>query len=193
MRNNKEYMEKVFKDFKLYKKVPKELINKYNDKLGEDVIEIWEKYGFGSTFKGYLKIINPDDLQELLEETYIMPYDDIPVFVTGMGDIITYNSRGAFTIVDYRHQRLDIIGIDQKINWYFFFDDEFKEYWQWDPYFEAVEKYGEPGYDECFGYEPLLSLGGDESVENLKKVNYKAHIFLMSEFQGILYVLESDF
>ena len=193
MRNNKEYMEKVFKDFKLYKKVPKELINKYNDKLGEDVIEIWEKYGFGSTFKGYLKIINPDDLQELLEETYIMPWDDIPVFVTGMGDIITYNSRGAFTIVDYRHQRLDIIGIDQKINWYFFFDDEFKEYWQWDPYFEAVEKYGEPGYDECFGYEPLLSLGGDESVENLKIVNYKAHIFLMSEFQGILYVLESDF
>lgn len=140
-----------------------------------------------------MKIINPDDLQELLEETYIMPYDDIPVFVTGMGDIITYNSRGAFTIVDYRHQRLDIIGIDQKINWYFFFDDEFKEYWQWDPYFEAVEKYGEPGYDECFGYEPLLSLGGDESVENLKIVNYKAHIFLMSEFQGILYVLESDF
>lgn len=110
-----------------------------------------------------------------------------------MGDIITCNGRGAFTIVDYRHQRLDIIGIDQKINWYFFFDDEFKEYWQWDPYFEAVEKYGEPGYDECFGYEPLLSLGGDESVENLKIVNYKAHIILMSEFQGILYVLESDF
>jgi len=192
MRNNKEYMEKVFKDFKLYKKVPKELINKYNDKLGEDVIEIWEKYGFGSTFKGYLKIINPDDLQELLEETYIMPYDDIPVFVTGMGDIITCNGRGAFTIVDYRHQRLNTIWVDQKIKWYYF-DDEFKEYWQWDPYFEAVEKYGEPGYDECFGYEPLLSLGGDESVENLKKVNYKAHIFLMSEFQGILYVLESDF
>jgi len=35
MRNNKEYMEKVFKDFKLYKKVPKELINKYKDKLGK--------------------------------------------------------------------------------------------------------------------------------------------------------------
>ena len=194
MLNNKEYMEKVFKDFKLYKKVPNEIINKYKDKLGEDVIEIWEKYGFGSTFKGYLKIINPDDLQELLEETYIMPFDDIPVFVTGMGDIITCNSRGSFTIADYRHQRINILWTGKEIEWDYFLDDFFQEdYWKWNPYFEAVEKYGEPEYDECFGYEPLLSLGGDESVENLKKVNYKAHIFLMSEFQGILYVLESDF
>ena len=179
-------MERVFEDFKLVKEVPREIIDKYRDKLGEDVIEIWEKYGFGSTFKGYLKIVNPDDLQELLEETYIMPFDDIPVFVTGMGDIITCNSRGSFTLLDYRHQRIQVLGVDRKMKWYFF-DEDFQEtFWQWNPYFEAVEKYGEPGYDECFGYEPLLSLGGDESVDCLSKVNYKIHIYLITGFQGIL-------
>ena len=187
MINNKEHMGRVFEDFKLVEEVPREIIDKYRGKLGKDVIEIWEKYGFGSTFKGYLKIINPDDLQELLEETYIMPFDDIPVFVTGMGDIITCNSRGSFTILDYRHQRLNILWTRQEIEWEYFLEDFYqKDYWQWNPYFEAVEKYGEPGYDECFGYEPLLSLGGDESVDFLSKVNYKIHIYLISDIQGIL-------
>ncbi|MDP4181829.1 MAG: GAD-like domain-containing protein, partial [Bacillota bacterium] len=83
-----EHLEKVFNDFKLYQKVPESTIDKYKSIVGEDVVEIWEKYGFGNTFNGYLKIINPDDIQSLLEETYIMPLDEIPVFVTGMGDII---------------------------------------------------------------------------------------------------------
>ena len=32
---------------------------------------------------GYLKIVNPDEYQELLEETYVIPFDDIPIFITG--------------------------------------------------------------------------------------------------------------
>jgi hypothetical protein len=182
-----EYMEKVFSDFKLYEMVTKDIIDKYKDKLGEDVIEVWEKYGFGSTFKGYLKIINPDNMQELLEETYIMPFDEIPVFVTSIGDIIACDSRGNFVIVDYRHQRIKILWTQRKIRWKSFLDDYYQErYWQWYPYFEAVEKYGEPEYDECFGYEPLLSLGGTESVDNLKKLKYEVHISLMGEIQGVL-------
>ena len=182
-----EDMKKVFSDFKLYKKVDKDIIDKYKDMVGNDVIEIWEKYGFGSTFNGYLKIINPDDYQELLEETYIMPFDDIPVFVTGMGDIITCNSRGSFSILDYRHQSIKVLWTDKEIEWNYFLDEDFhEEYLHWNPYFEAIKKYGEPEYDECFGYEPLLSLGGEETIKNLKKMNFEVHITIMGEIQGIL-------
>lgn len=180
-------MEKVFSDFKLVEPVSKEIIEKYKEVVGEDVVEVWEKYGFGSTFNGYLKIINPDDIQELLEETYIMPFEDIPVFVTGMGDIIACNSRGSFVLLDYRHQRMEVLWTDKEIEWDFFFDKYYQEEeFQWNPYFEAIEKYGEPEYDECFGYEPLLSLGGNESVDYLKKVNYQIHISIMGELQGVL-------
>jgi hypothetical protein len=90
-------------------------------------------------------------------------------------------------ILDYRHQRIKVIWTDKEIGWDYFFDDFFqKRYWQWNPYFDAVEKYGEPEYDECFGYEPLLSLGGKENVENLKKVKYEVHLTLMGEIQGVL-------
>lgn len=116
-----EDMKKVFSDFKLYKRVDKEIIDKYKDVVGNDVVEIWNEYGFGSTFNGYLKIINPDEYQELLEETYIMPFNDIPVFITGIGDIITCNSRGTFSILDYRHQRVKALWTDKEIEWNYLF------------------------------------------------------------------------
>ena len=103
-----------------------------------------------------------------------------------MGDIITCDSMENFSILDYRHQRTEVLWTDKKIEWDFLFDKFCEQYWEWNPYFEAVKKYGEPEYNECFGYEPLLSLGGNESVESLKKVNFEVHIAIMSEIQGML-------
>ena len=34
-------------------------------------------------------------------------------------------------------------------------------------YLKAVEVYGDLGLDECFGYVPLLGLGGSEKIENI--------------------------
>ena len=74
-------------------------------------------------------------------------------------------------------------------NFKFFFSsleaNKFKDdYLKWQPYPEAVQKYGEPAYEECFGYVPLLGLGGPEKVENLQKAKLKEHILLISEFMG---------
>ncbi|EAC4137804.1 TPA: DUF1851 domain-containing protein, partial [Listeria monocytogenes] len=51
-------------------------------------------------------------------------------------------------------------------------------------YPSAVEKYGEASYDECFGYTPILGMGGTEKVENLKKVKLREHIYLITQFMG---------
>ena len=36
-------------------------------------------------------------------------------------------------------------------------------------YYKAVNEHGNLLYIECFGYMPLLALGGDEDTDNLKK------------------------
>lgn len=59
-----------------------------------------------------------------------------------------------------------------------------EKYLDFTPYNEAVEKYGEPAFDECFGYKPLLESGGPEKVENLKKVKLIEHIYLITELMG---------
>ncbi|WP_296585518.1 T6SS immunity protein Tdi1 domain-containing protein [Ruminococcus sp.] len=59
-----------------------------------------------------------------------------------------------------------------------------EEYLSIEKYNAAVKKYGKLEYDECFGYVPLLGLGGKESVNNLKKVKIKEHIALITEMVG---------
>ncbi|GEM_PF-5484614 len=61
-----------------------------------------------------------------------------------------------------------------------FLDEELN----WFPYPEEIEKYGEPKFDECFAYVPILGLGGPEKVENLSKVKLFEHIYLITQFMG---------
>ncbi|WP_297980895.1 T6SS immunity protein Tdi1 domain-containing protein [uncultured Oscillibacter sp.] len=39
-------------------------------------------------------------------------------------------------------------------------------------------------FDECFGYTPLLGLGGSRKVDNLRKVKITEHIDLITESAG---------
>ncbi|SCN06106.1 protein of unknown function [Bacillus wiedmannii] len=55
---------------------------------------------------------------------------------------------------------------------------------EWNPYLVAIQNYGIPAYNECFGYIPLLGLGGTEKVENLQKVKLIEHIYLITQFMG---------
>ena len=91
-----------------------------------------------------------------MAESYYVDKESIPIFATGMGDIIVIDSKGYF-----------MLGSESIL------DEQFC----WNPYLEAVEKYGKLEYDECFGYVPLLVLGGAEKVENLQKVS-------ITEFMG---------
>lgn len=64
-------------------------------------------------------------------------------------------------------------------------DDYFLEkYFQVPQYTEAVNKLGNLEQDECFGYVPLLGLGGSEKVDNLDKVKIREHIELISQMVG---------
>jgi len=39
-------------------------------------------------------------------------------------------------------------------------------------------------YDECFGFVPLLPMGGKKDVDHLEKVNEKVHIELITQLLG---------
>ena len=62
--------DKVFKDFKLESKVSPELIAKCEGLLPEEMLAVWREYGFGTILDGYLKIINPQDYVEILNDSY---------------------------------------------------------------------------------------------------------------------------
>ncbi|WP_439443249.1 T6SS immunity protein Tdi1 domain-containing protein [Listeria aquatica] len=177
-------MDSVLLDFEFDSKVPDDVINKYQDKVPNELIVLWRDLGFGSFLEGYLKIINPNDFEEILNESSERYNDAVVLFATGMGDLIIW-SDGYVRVLNYRYGKVKTI----LSSFEFFFqniaDLEFQsDELVWEPYLNAVEKWGRLSYDECFGYTPLLGLGGAEKVENLKKVKIREHILLITALMG---------
>ena len=180
-----------FPDYTIVERPSAELIARYRDQLPPEVLGVWEQYGFGTFCDGYLKVVNPEDYAQLLADTCQLV--DSPVlppalvlFTTGMGDLLIWED-GYLSIIDYRHGLTDVLS---KGTHFFFGDlaesDMLVKDLQWLPYPAARERLGEPAYDECFGYVPLLALGGPETVEHLQKVKLREHIALIAGFTGVL-------
>jgi len=175
----------LFDGFNKEMNVEKKIIQQYCEILPQELLKVWEIYGFGSLKDGYLKIINPDNFQEVLKDSYFRSDISIPIFATAFGDIITWEENKYLRIVKYN--KGVFIGISSGFE--FFWEDVITKRFQ-DKFFdiekyeEAVLRIGKLEYDECFGYVPLLGLGGNEKVENLKKVKIREHIEIITQLSG---------
>jgi len=153
--------------------------------LPDELIKIWEDYGLGKLSEGYLKVINPEEYQELLNATYFRGNISIPILTTAFGDIITLEENQYIGMVKYKNGNFVMLAKSFKRFMQNIADDYFVEkYFQIPQYLEAVKKLGKLGHDECFGYVPLLGLGGSEKVDNLSKVKIREHIELISQMVG---------
>lgn len=162
-----------------------ELLQKYKTIVPDELTKIWEEYGFGRLVRGYLKVINPEDYQELLNETYFRGNISIPILTTAFGDIVTLEEGQYIGMVKYKNGNFVILAKSFKRFMQNLGDNYFLEkYFQIPQYTEAINKLGKLERDECFGYAPLLGLGGSERVDNLKKVKIREHIELISQMVG---------
>ena len=92
----------MLRDFKKEKEMPKEIIEKYKGQVPDEVIEIWKNYGLGSFLNGYLRVINPDDYKELIEDTYFSGKESIPLFTTAFADVITWQENEFIGMIKYK-------------------------------------------------------------------------------------------
>lgn len=175
---------KALQDFELHSEVPGEVIAKYEGKIPGQFVEIWKDCGLGTFMQGYFKVINPDDYIEFVRESYFEK-NCIPLLITALGDIIVWERNEFIYILLYRYNDFDGIAKGCK---YFFDDLEDKEFIEDcikpKNFKEALQRLGKPAYDECYGYVPLLSLGGSEKPGNLQKVKLREHLELMYQMQG---------
>ncbi len=175
-------LHEIFHDFSTVMEVKEDLINKYKDILPVEIISLWKEKGFGVFYGGYLKVINPDDYISIVRDSYFQGDVSIPIFATAFGDILTWEEDKYVGILKYRYNDNDIISDGFKHFYNIILDKEgASDFFTIDKYKKALKKYGDLKYDECFGYVPLLALGGSESTDNLKKVKIREHIILIAE------------
>lgn len=177
-----------YPDYNIIEKPSKQVVDDYTDKLPSELIQFWQEYGFGIYMDGYLKLINPDFYQPILNEGYVDESNKEIVFaVTGLGDFIVWTG-SAIRLVDFRHGKYSIIESGDDMFWFFDMDltedgymlDHFKN----KNYLPAKDRLGPLEFDECFGYVPLLGIGGPEKAENLQKVKIREHISIIAQMLG---------
>lgn len=179
--------DNMINDFVYFNQVEDETIQKYTGKVPSELIDIWTHLGYGTFMNGYLKIINPDDYADLLNDSYFRADTAIPVLATAFGDIITWEKDEFVGIVEYRYGRSRIMISDFDLFLMLLKDDSFiKDFFQMDMYKQAYDKLGSLNYNECYGYVPLLALGGTENVSNLRKAALKEHIAVITELAGAI-------
>ena len=177
----------VLKDFEFYSKVTDEVIEKYKDKIPNELLEIWQDYGFGTFANGYIKVVNPDDYVEILKESYFASNVAIPIFTTGFADIIVWQKNKYVALVNYRKSTSPLYPfrfIDFLTDYNSPEEEDVAEFLDNGQYNGAVELLGKLEYDECFGYVPLLALGGSEKIEKLQKMKIFPHIGLITDVSG---------
>lgn len=147
-------------------------------------------------------MIHPFEYQEVIKDTYFDAEHSIPFMLTAY--IIVYKKDGYIGVIktmkykiledfeNYEEVEQDVISlyknkIPKKLL------DIWKEYGFgsfMDNYIKIINpneyiiQNGKLNFEECFGYVPLLGLGGSEKVENLKKVKIKEHIELITQMVG---------
>ena len=176
--------EEILNDFKKEKEMPKEVIEKYRNLVPKEMIEIWEKYGLGSFLNGYLRVINPDDYKELVEETYFRGNVAIPIFITAFADVITWEEDEFIGMIEYK--TLDVNAIWEGMDYFFellsnkrFLEKNF----ELEMYNKALKLHGEVGYEDCYCFVPIIPVGG-KKIENLQKGKAFTHIEVLVYLMG---------
>lgn len=166
-------------------KISDELIQQYEAVLPKELIAIWKEYGFGELLDGYLRIINPNDYQQLIRDTYFRGNISVPILVTAFGDVLTYEDGDYIGKVNYKNGTFNLISKRFPFFLEDISDDFFlNEYFQLSMFDSAVKRLGKLNHDECYGFVPLLGLGGKEDVSNLKIVKTREHIGLITQLVG---------
>ncbi|WP_243228599.1 GAD-like domain-containing protein [Microbacterium sp. CIAB417] len=179
-------------DFVPHAPVPAEIIEEYRGRVPDELIEVWENYGYGTFGQGFIRLIDPKLYEAEVGDCIGKTQGDgiaIPFAVTGLGDLITWEpSHPGVIAIMYRIGDTKGQGSMKT-----FFNlvrrggaAHLSDSYDWDIFPEAVAAHGELPYDQSFIFVPLLSLGGAAKVENLHKRETITAIKVAVDLQGVI-------
>ena len=185
-----EFLEKSLNSKK--QAVDDAFIAKYADLSYLELTALWQEVGLGSYCDGMLKIINPSDYQDVLNSCYVMDYDKsfLPFMCTVFGDVFAYvensklNNYIVYLNVRYGTYLILPDNLVLLLNKIIFNKSILKGWLDLENYPAMQEVIGTPGYDECFGYTPLLAMGGSESIDNVRIVKTLPYIDISTQTIG---------
>lgn len=186
---NKELWKELLHDFIKEGDMPQEIIQEYQGKVSKEVLYLWENYGYGTFYNGFFKVINPEVYKVIFCKLVNCLKPIVPILVTGMGEIIAFESGKEEYLNIYRpyYNEMGYIsgGLPRMAEYIYHDNKRLREVsFCIRAYEEASEKYGIPAYENCFAYTIPLVRGGYEDVEHIESVPVKEFLEDMYQLLG---------
>lgn len=176
-------------DFVPHAPVEPEVIERYRGRVPDDLVEVWERYGYGTFGEGFLRVINPKVYDDEVGDCIGKTQGDgiaIPIMVTGLGDLITWEPSVGIIAILYRLGNTYGLGSRVRSVFRLVEDGLILGRLNAEIFTGAVAAHGELPYDESFIFVPLLSMGGQAKVENLNKRKTITAIQVAVDLQGVI-------
>ena len=80
-------------DFVPHAPVPAEIVEEYRGRVPDELIEVWENYGYGTFAEGFLRIIDPKLYEAEVGDCIGKTQGDgiaIPIMVTGLDEVMDW-------------------------------------------------------------------------------------------------------
>jgi len=153
------------------------------DLCPEVLLKFWEQEGFGSYHNGLLWSSNPDYLKNCLIDINLE--NDVVVFLrTSLLNFYVYSKKvDTFFNINLRSGWINDVGNDFDIFMMItLLDDEYlRDGIDIIMHEKANKNLGMLDSRSCYGYEPILSLGGEENVQNLRKLSMPEHVSILAQ------------
>jgi len=108
----------------------------------------------------------------------------VAVFTMALADVVLW-VEPLFVVARFRFGRTDTLGFDAGQLVRDLQDDAFLDrQMAREPYPQGVERLGVPGVDECFGFVPLLALGGRGDAASLDRCGLWEHLAVIAQLTG---------
>lgn len=162
--------------------VPAEEIAKYRGKLPDFLLEEWQENGWCSYNNGYIKIVNPAEFDDVLQDWTPDASKSSVIVRTAFGDMFYWNDAGCHLVdVDFGQANRVTGNVQVLFDYLLTPGGLLEESLDYPNFKAALPRLGPPAADEVYGYVPAIGLGGPPDPNNLRRVKLREHLNMLSQ------------
>ncbi|SEE69319.1 T6SS immunity protein Tdi1 domain-containing protein [Ruania alba] len=176
----------TFDRFTPHAPIAAETIEQFAEHAPAGAVEMWRDYGAGAVGSDqFVRVIDPARGRQMLDGSIPLPETVVPMFTTGLADVVVW-AQSMFLLYTFRWgtlqftRDLTLDELTERMQDPTILDEDFRR----QPYPLAATRQGIPAHEECFGFVPLLALGGPNKVTHLQKMGLYEHIAVITQLAG---------
>ncbi|WP_433016782.1 T6SS immunity protein Tdi1 domain-containing protein [Kribbella sp. CA-294648] len=179
----------TFRQFLTVSPIEQPTIDQYAGQVSAEIADMWRTHGAGFVGDGFFRAVDPARAAQMLQGVVGFPEKSTVLFTTGLGDVV-FHTNGAFLMIKFRYGVIDLVPTGTSFGELAAMIERPENrgpVFEWDPYPEVVASRpeGMPAFEQCYGYVPILAMGGRPAAENLQLSGLYEHIAVIARMAGM--------